>query len=148
MPEELKEQPKCLSLDELRDKLKTDGRGWRGLEEIAETQGFQELLNREFPRQTAPWSDGVNLRTFLKFMGASMALAGLAACHPQRILGKGVRDVAQHAGLEVRASTVRVDQLAIRVLRHGIDGEVAAQQVLLDGDIGTELNLEAVVSAA
>ena len=85
MPENLKENGSCLSLDEIRKKLKKDGKSWRGLEEVAETQGFQELLHREFPRQAAPWSTGVDRRTFLKFMGASLALAGLTACRPQRI---------------------------------------------------------------
>jgi molybdopterin-containing oxidoreductase family iron-sulfur binding subunit len=85
MPEELQEKSKCLSLDEIREKLKKEGGSWRGLDEVAETAGFQELLHREFPRQAAPWSNGVDRRTFLKFMGASLALAGLTACRPQRI---------------------------------------------------------------
>src|SRR2546426_10301641 len=53
---------------------------WRSLEELAETEGFEEFLHREFPRQAAEWQDGVSRRQFLQLMGASLALAGLSAC--------------------------------------------------------------------
>jgi molybdopterin-containing oxidoreductase family iron-sulfur binding subunit len=53
---------------------------WRGLEEVAQTQGFQEFLHREFPSQASEWDDEVSRRQFLKIMGASLALAGLSAC--------------------------------------------------------------------
>ena len=56
---------------------------WRSLEEIAENEGFQELLAREFPRQAAQWDDAAGRRHFLKVMGASLALAGLSACTRQ-----------------------------------------------------------------
>src|ERR1043166_1149784 len=53
---------------------------WRSLEELAETEEFQELLHREFPENAIEWSDPVGRRKFLKMMGASFALAGLTAC--------------------------------------------------------------------
>ncbi len=53
---------------------------WRCLEELAETDEFRELLRREFPRQAAGWLDAIDRRSFLKFMGASLALAGLSGC--------------------------------------------------------------------
>ena len=57
---------------------------WRSLEELAATDGFQELLEREFPRQAAEWTGGdAGRRQFLKVMGASLALAGLSACTKQ-----------------------------------------------------------------
>ena len=57
---------------------------WRSLEEIASTDGFEELLEREFPRQAAEWTaDPAGRRQFLKVMGASLALAGLSACTKQ-----------------------------------------------------------------
>jgi MoCo/4Fe-4S cofactor protein with predicted Tat translocation signal len=57
---------------------------WRSLEELADSDGFQELLEREFPRQAAEWKDdAAGRRQFLKVMGASLALAGLSACTRQ-----------------------------------------------------------------
>ncbi|HEX8092105.1 MAG TPA: TAT-variant-translocated molybdopterin oxidoreductase, partial [Blastocatellia bacterium] len=56
---------------------------WRSLEELAETDEFNELLHREFPENAAEWNDPVGRRRFLKLMGASLALAGLTACTRQ-----------------------------------------------------------------
>ncbi|MCI0560975.1 MAG: TAT-variant-translocated molybdopterin oxidoreductase, partial [Nitrososphaera sp.] len=53
---------------------------WRSLEELAETQEFQDFLHHEFPRQASEWTDPVSRRQFLKLMSASLALAGLNAC--------------------------------------------------------------------
>ena len=50
---------------------------WRSLEELAERPEFGEMLHREFPRQAAEWDESVDRRSFLKLMGASLALAGL-----------------------------------------------------------------------
>ena len=41
------------------------------------------MLQREFPRQASEWVDAVSRRGFLKVMGASLALAGLAGCTKQ-----------------------------------------------------------------
>lgn len=56
---------------------------WRSLEELAGTKEFQEYLGREFPENASEWTDAVSRRNFLKFMGASLALAGVAACTRQ-----------------------------------------------------------------
>ncbi|HWQ14343.1 MAG TPA: TAT-variant-translocated molybdopterin oxidoreductase [Roseiflexaceae bacterium] len=70
-----------LNLDALRARLNGGGRTfWRSLEELAETPEFQELLAREFPRGAAELRDPMQRRTFLKLMGASLALGGLTAC--------------------------------------------------------------------
>jgi len=53
---------------------------WRSLDELADTTEFREFLHKEFPRQAAPLDNGIDRRDFLKLLGASMALAGLAAC--------------------------------------------------------------------
>lgn len=37
-------------------------------------------MQREFPQQAEEWNDPVERRTFLKLMGASLALAGLSGC--------------------------------------------------------------------
>src|ERR1035437_13074 len=60
---------------------------WRSLDEVAATPEFQDLLEREFPRQAVGWSDDEKpvegRRNFLKLMGASLALAGMTACTRQ-----------------------------------------------------------------
>ncbi|MGE3820511.1 MAG: TAT-variant-translocated molybdopterin oxidoreductase [Isosphaeraceae bacterium] len=57
---------------------------WRSLEELADTEPFRAYLHREFPEQASEWTDEASRRTFLKLMGASLALAGVAApgCDP------------------------------------------------------------------
>ena len=56
---------------------------WRSLEELADTQEFQAYLEAEFPEQAPHVLDPVGRRTFLKLMGASLALAGVSACTRQ-----------------------------------------------------------------
>jgi MoCo/4Fe-4S cofactor protein with predicted Tat translocation signal len=85
-------------MSELRKKLdlataraRLDGaRGkdyWRSLDDLAATPEFQDLLDREFPRQAVGWAEDENAgegrRNFLKLMGASLAFGGLTACTRQ-----------------------------------------------------------------
>ena len=60
---------------------------WRSLDDLAATPEFQDLLEREFPRQAVGWSEDEDpvegRRNFLKLMGASLALAGMTACTRQ-----------------------------------------------------------------
>src|SRR5436305_291914 len=78
-----------LELSAVREQLATvHGREyWRSLEELAGPPEFQDLVEREFPRQAVGWSDDedpvAGRRNFLKLMGASLALGGLAACTRQ-----------------------------------------------------------------
>src|ERR1035437_1156560 len=71
-----------MTLAEVRAKLEgqTGKRFWKNLDELAETPGFREMLEQEFPRQAGAGEgvDAVSRRGFLKGMGASLALAGLA----------------------------------------------------------------------
>lgn len=53
---------------------------WRSLDQLVDTPEFRELIEREFPRGASEMADGTSRRTFLKLMGASMALAGLSGC--------------------------------------------------------------------
>src|SRR3954462_1946991 len=53
---------------------------WRNLEEMVDSPVFEEFVSREFPQQAEVWDDPVERRTFLKLMGASLALAGMSGC--------------------------------------------------------------------
>src|SRR5882724_7004993 len=78
-----------LDLAALRERLEgASGRDyWRSLDELSGAPEFKDLLEREFPRQAIGWSEDENAdegrRNFLKLMGASLALGGLAACTKQ-----------------------------------------------------------------
>ena len=76
-----------MTLDAVREKLagQTGRRFWKNLDELAATKEFNDLMGEEFPRQAmqGEWVDAVSRRGFLKVMGASLALAGLAGCTKQ-----------------------------------------------------------------
>ena len=74
-----------LDLTTIRNRLaEAKGRQyWRSLEELAGTKSFRELLHREFPQHAAAGANALDRRSFLKLMGASLALAGLTACSGQ-----------------------------------------------------------------
>jgi MoCo/4Fe-4S cofactor protein with predicted Tat translocation signal len=74
-----------LTLAEVRAKLagQTGKKYWRSIDELAGTPEFEAAMREEFPAQASEWIDPVSRRSFLKVMGASMALAGLAGCTKQ-----------------------------------------------------------------
>ncbi len=78
-------KPAKLTLAEVRARLdgKRGKRYWQSLDELAEAPGFEEMLREEFPRQASELTDGVSRRGFMKVMGASLALAGMAGCTKQ-----------------------------------------------------------------
>jgi molybdopterin-containing oxidoreductase family iron-sulfur binding subunit len=78
-------RPPPMSLDAVREKLKSvrGKKYWRSVDELANTPEFQAAVEREFPGSPHTWGDDVSRRGFLKFMGASAALAGLAGCTKQ-----------------------------------------------------------------
>jgi molybdopterin-containing oxidoreductase family iron-sulfur binding subunit len=62
---------------------------WRSLEELADAPEFREFVAREYPQHAEEWNDPVERRTFLKLMGASLALAGISGCvfqNPEKIV--------------------------------------------------------------
>ena len=68
-----------------------DGRRyWRSLNEVADTDEFRDFMYKEFPAGAEALLDGPDRRSFLKVMGASMALAGagLTGCRrwPQEVI--------------------------------------------------------------
>ena len=74
-----------MTLAQVREELKgvKGKRFWRSIDELANTPEFQAAVEREFPGSAQEWIDPVSRRGFLKLMGASMALAGLAGCTKQ-----------------------------------------------------------------
>jgi molybdopterin-containing oxidoreductase family iron-sulfur binding subunit len=77
-------QNQPLDWDAIRRRLAEGGQAaWRGLEELAGSEAFAEMLHREFPERAAEWTDPVTRRQFLTLLGASLALAGVAGCSSQ-----------------------------------------------------------------
>jgi MoCo/4Fe-4S cofactor protein with predicted Tat translocation signal len=74
-----------LSIEAVRADLtgKSGAHYWRSLNELSNKPEFDELMEREFPSGApASWT-AVSRRNFLRLMGASLALAGLAGCAKQ-----------------------------------------------------------------
>lgn len=53
---------------------------WRSLNELAKNEEYHRFVDREFPENASELKDGYSRRNFLQIMGASIALAGFAAC--------------------------------------------------------------------
>ena len=77
--------PKPMTLAAVREELKAvkGKKYWRSIDELANTEEFQAAVEKEFPSAAQEWVDPVTRRGFMKLMGASMALAGLAGCAKQ-----------------------------------------------------------------
>jgi MoCo/4Fe-4S cofactor protein with predicted Tat translocation signal len=82
---ESREAMQPMTLDAVRRELKgvKGKRYWQSVDELADTAEFQAAVEREFPSAAQEWVDPVSRRGFMKLMGASMALAGLAGCTKQ-----------------------------------------------------------------
>ena len=77
---ELREYPLDMAAANAKAASGTGKQYWRSIEELAGDPHFEDLLHREFPRAASEWDESVDRRDFLKLMGASMALAGMAGC--------------------------------------------------------------------
>ena len=80
-----------VDLADLRAKLASSGgkEFWRSLDEAADSPAFRSYIHREFPDSAAELADPETRRTFLKVMGASLALAGVSGCAirtPEKII--------------------------------------------------------------
>lgn len=53
---------------------------WKSLNELAQNKEYQKFVEREFPENATELNDGISRKGFLRVMGASIALAGFAAC--------------------------------------------------------------------
>jgi molybdopterin-containing oxidoreductase family iron-sulfur binding subunit len=74
-----------MTLAAVRQELKgvKGKRYWQSVDELANTAEFQAAVEKEFPGSAQEWVDPVSRRGFMKLMGASLALAGLAGCTKQ-----------------------------------------------------------------
>ena len=80
---------------------------------------------------------------------AQIGVAGGEPRHAQdadRVLGEGLGHMPQPAGREIPQATVVVDDAARLVLRQGIDGQVTAAQVLLQGYVRFGMDHEAPIT--
>ena len=101
MSEKSKKQSTPMTLVQVREQLKgvKGKRYWKSVDELADTAEFQAAVEREFPHAAQEWVDPVSRRGFMKLMGASLALAGLAGCTKQPedlILGKPMYFATAH----------------------------------------------------
>ncbi len=53
---------------------------WRSLEQLENSDSFQEFVEREFPQAASEFPEGVSRRRWMQLMSASFALAGAAGC--------------------------------------------------------------------
>ncbi|PBB18043.1 TAT-variant-translocated molybdopterin oxidoreductase [Mesorhizobium sp. WSM4313] len=70
----------AIDIEALRKRLAHGGEMWRSLDEIAGAADFRRFVEAEFPAIAERLPAKPNRRTLLKLMGASLSLAGLAAC--------------------------------------------------------------------
>jgi MoCo/4Fe-4S cofactor protein with predicted Tat translocation signal len=103
---------------------------WRSLDELADTPAFHALLSREFPAGAAELPpDPLTRRTFLKLMGASLALAGLSGCtfalrQPQELVAPFARaPYEQRPGIpNFYATALTLDGFGLGVAVKSYDG--------------------------
>jgi molybdopterin-containing oxidoreductase family iron-sulfur binding subunit len=71
-----------MTLEAARAELEVEP-GWQGFDRAATQPGFDRRMEQEFPAHASEWVDPVSRRGFMKLMGASLAMAGLAGCTKQ-----------------------------------------------------------------
>ncbi len=90
---------------------------WRSLDELSR-EDFEQAVEAEFPAGALALERGVDRRDFVKLMGASMALAGLAACN--RPAEKIVPYVRQPEGLIPGKPIFFASAMPISGYAHGV----------------------------
>ena len=98
---------------------------WRSLDELAETAEFRAVVEREFPTLVPEILGPTGRRSFMKLMGASVALAGLTACRwpKERILPYAHRPEGRTPGVpEFYASAMELGGVATALIVKSVDG--------------------------
>jgi MoCo/4Fe-4S cofactor protein with predicted Tat translocation signal len=72
----------------MSDKQTNENTYWKSLNELAKNKEYKKYAEREFPEDASELTDQVSRKSFLRVMGASIALAGFASCRKpvQKIL--------------------------------------------------------------
>jgi molybdopterin-containing oxidoreductase family iron-sulfur binding subunit len=101
-------------------------RFWRSLDELSRTPSFRARLTQEFPDIASRFSAGVrsNRRTALKLLGASLLMAGVAACKAPQGIAPYV-DEPEHiipGRPRFFATSIPVDGYAMGVLAESHEG--------------------------
>ena len=117
-----------LDLAAVRERLTAGGKEFgRALEEVAQTEAFQEMLHREFPSQAWEWTDPPTRRRFLTLMGASLALAGLGGCAQPDLVLQEPSTLEQDAPGDGRVGEVDLELPPQDLLAVSIEGEAVDQ---------------------
>ena len=98
---------------------------WRSLDELADTPEFRALVEKEFPGLAEELLSPQTRRAFLKVMGASLGVAGLAACRwpKETILPFAHRPEGRIPGVPQQfATAMDLGGAAIGLLVTGYDG--------------------------
>nr|VVN23364.1 hypothetical protein PS652_04447 [Pseudomonas fluorescens] len=88
------------------------------------------------------------------FRGHAKAHAGIArgkpgdAQHAQGIFGERRGYMAQDAGFKILLAVIRIADVALVIFGHGIDGQVAADEVFFKGNLGAGVEGEAAIAAS
>ena len=117
-------------------------------------QGAGDFLPQPFGGQGIQLAAGNHLLHQQQRLGRHLkpqgAIAGGEAGHAQHtqgVFGEGRGDVAQQARLEIGAPAIGVYDMPLVILGHGVDGKVAADQILFEGDVGCGVKGEAAIAA-
>ncbi|MBN1344777.1 MAG: TAT-variant-translocated molybdopterin oxidoreductase [Phycisphaerae bacterium] len=98
---------------------------WRSLDDLAETPEARALIEQEFPGGAWDRLDRASRRQFLKVMGASLALAGMAGCRwpKEQIVPYAYRPEGRTPGQPQRyATAMDLDGVATGLLVTSYDG--------------------------
>ncbi|MGD8453877.1 MAG: TAT-variant-translocated molybdopterin oxidoreductase [Phycisphaerae bacterium] len=98
---------------------------WRSLDELADAPAFRAFVAAEFPTLARDWGRASTRRQFLKLMGASFGLAGLAGCRwpKEEIAPFAKRPAGRTPGVPVQYATAfEVSGAAQGLLVTSIDG--------------------------
>ncbi len=107
--------PQTLNLADFRKRIGSEY--WRSLNELSRDD-FEQVVETEFPQGALALDRGVDRRDFVKLMGASMALGGLAACN--RPAEKIVPYVRQPEGLIPGKPIFFASAMTISGYAHGV----------------------------